>query len=81
MSYRDELVEHIKDSGQELIDRAESMVGKDLTEITDFVIVIGFHQGESPTISYTTEVINRRSCNRIMFRKETGSDGRAKIGA
>lgn len=38
--YRDEVVQQIKEAGQELIDRAESMVGKNLSEITDISIEI-----------------------------------------
>lgn len=44
-NFRNELIQQIKDSGQELIDRAESLVSPDLTEITDFSITLGFHQG------------------------------------
>lgn len=64
-NFRDELVQQIKDSGQELIDRAESLVSPDLTEITDFSITLGFHQGEYPIITTETEVVNRRVCKRL----------------
>lgn len=69
-NFRDELVQQIKDSGQELIDRAESLVSPDLTEITDFNITLGFHQGEYPTITTETEVINRRVCKRLWKKGE-----------
>lgn len=64
-NFRDKLVQQIKDSGQELIDRADSLVSPELTEITDFSIIIGMHQGEYPTISVTTEVVNRTACERL----------------
>lgn len=69
-NFRDELVQQIKDSGQELIDRAESLVSPDLTEITDFSITLGFHQGEYPIITIETEVVNRRACNRLWMKGE-----------
>ena len=69
-NFRDELVQQIKNSGQELIDRAESLVSPDLTEITDFSITLGFHQGECPIITIETEVVNRRACNRLWMKGE-----------
>lgn len=44
--YREELVQEIKDVGQELIDRADELVPKDLRLITGFSIRIDFNQGE-----------------------------------
>ena len=44
--YREELVQEIKDVGQELIDRADELVPKDLRLITGFSIHIDFNQGE-----------------------------------
>lgn len=44
--YRKELVQEIKDVGQELIDRADELVPKDLRLITGFSIRIDFNQGE-----------------------------------
>lgn len=52
--YRNALVQQIKDAGQELINRAESMVHPENDLITDFSIVIHFEQHEVPTIDYTT---------------------------
>ncbi len=69
-NFRDELVQQIKDSGQELIDRAESLVSPDLTEITDFGITLSFHQGECPTVTIETEVVNRRVCKRLWKKGE-----------
>lgn len=45
-SYRKELVKEIKEVAQELIDRAEELVPKDLKEITGFSIHIDFPQGD-----------------------------------
>lgn len=50
--YRNALVQQIKDAGQELINRAESMVHPENDLITDFSIVIHFEQHEVPTIDY-----------------------------
>ena len=69
-NFRNELIQQIKDSGQELIDRAESLVSPDLTEITDFSIMLSFHQGECPTVTIETEVINRRVCKRLWKKGE-----------
>lgn len=69
-NFRNELIQQITDSGQELIDRAESLVSPDLTEITDFSITLGFHQGEYPTITTETEVVNRRACKRLWKKGE-----------
>lgn len=70
--YRDELVQQIKDVGQELIDRAESMVSKDTELISDFSINIYFPQGDAgsvPTINYTTEVVTKSTLDRYWDRK------------
>ena len=48
--YREELVQEIKEAGQELIDRAEALVSKDLKAITGFSIHIEFTQGDCSTI-------------------------------
>lgn len=69
-NFRDKLVQQIKGSGQELIDRADSLVSPDLTEIIDFSITIGMHQGEYPTITIETEVVNRRACERLWKKGE-----------
>lgn len=44
--YREELVREIKEVGQELIDRADELVPKDLHLITGFSIHINFNQGD-----------------------------------
>ena len=67
--YRDTLVQQIKDAGQELINRAESMVHPETDLITDFSITIRLKHDEFPTIDYTTSVINEVACNRIIYQK------------
>lgn len=44
--YREELVKQIKDAGEELIDRAESLVPEKTKGITGFSIDISFPQGD-----------------------------------
>lgn len=61
--------ELIKDAGQELINRAESMVHPENDLITDFSIVIHFEQHEVPTIDYTTSVVNKVACDRVIYQK------------
>lgn len=68
--YRNALVQQIKDAGQELINRAESMVHPENDLITDFSIVIHFEQHEVPTIDYTTSVVNKVACDRVIYKKE-----------
>ena len=68
MSSRDEIVQRIKEAGQELIDRAESMVDKEVDYITDFDICIiippdGEYAG-IPTIQWNTTVVNRNTLKR-----------------
>lgn len=65
-SYRDALVQQIKDAGQELINRAETMVHPENDLITDFSIMIRFKQDEFPTIDYTTSVVNKVACDRVI---------------
>ena len=70
--YRDELVQLIKDVGQELIDRAEDMVGENTDAITDFSIDIYFPQGVDlirvPEIHWTTEVISKNVLKRQGYK-------------
>lgn len=68
-SYRDALVQQIKDAGQELINRAETMVHPENDLITDFSIMIRFRQDEFPTIDYTTSVVNKLACDRVIYPK------------
>lgn len=58
-NYRDELVQQIKDAGQELINRADTMVHPDLDLITNFSIIINFDQERFPEITFSTSVVNK----------------------
>lgn len=55
------LVDMIKATGQEIIDRAEQMVDEDSELISDFSIHCKFDQGDVPVIEWTTEVINSKA--------------------
>lgn len=66
MNYRDEMVQRIKEAGQELIDRAESMISSETDLITDFDIYINLSRcDEVPSIQYNTTVGNKRSIKRM----------------
>lgn len=68
-SYRDDLVQQIKDAGQELIDTAEQMVRKDVRGISGFCIRIYFPQGDRvgiPEITYSTETICTNTYQRLL---------------
>lgn len=66
--YRDEVVQQIKEAGQELIDRAESLVGQDLSKITGISIDIQLgtmrNEMEYPEITMHTSVVNRKTVER-----------------
>lgn len=66
--YRDKLVAYIKDAGQDLIDRAEQMVGSDTDLISNFSIHITFPQdlGSIPVIEWSTEVISKNAHKRYL---------------
>jgi Pyruvate/2-oxoacid:ferredoxin oxidoreductase delta subunit len=68
--YRDELVDIIKDIGQELIDRAEEMVSEDATFIRDFNINIDIPnpREEDPTITWSHSTL----CTNFLNRKDPG---------
>lgn len=70
-NYRNELVQQIKDAGQELIDRAEDMVSENTDMITDFNIHISFAQENYPLITFETEVFpkNHNKEISILIRK------------
>lgn len=63
--YREQLVQQIKDAGQELINRAETMVHPDLDLITDFYITLSFSQDNFPEVSFSTSVVNKTTCDRL----------------
>lgn len=58
--YRNYLTELVKATGQEIIDRAEDLVGKGDT-ITDFTIWARFPQDSVPTIEVQREHIVKNS--------------------
>lgn len=66
-NYRDELIQTIKDMGQELIDRAESMVHEDCDMITNFNINIDISQPMDghPELTWSTSVINKTFYDRM----------------
>ena len=45
------------------------MVHPETDLITDFSITIRFKQDEFPTIDYTTNVVNKVACDRIIYQK------------
>ena len=65
-TYRDELVQIIKEVGQELIDRAEEMVSEDLNFIKDFHISIDIPNTneDQPTIAWNASTICKNYLNR-----------------
>lgn len=63
--YRNNLVQQIKDAGQELINRAETMVHPDLGLITDFYITLSFSQENFPEISFSTSIVNKTAVDRL----------------
>ena len=68
-SYRDDLVQQIKDVGQELIDTAEQMVRKDVRGISGFYIHIDFPQGKCvgiPEITCSTETLCTNTYHRLL---------------
>jgi len=69
-NYRDKLVQQIKDTGQELINRAESMIHPSADMVTDFYITLNFSQDNFPEITYSTSVINKTAVNRLIYKKE-----------
>lgn len=74
-NYRKELVKQIKDVGEELIVRAETLVPEDLDLISDFYIDISFPQGDCvpiPEIAVHTTVFAKRTVAR--WRKEDEND-------
>lgn len=71
-NFRDTLVEMVKAAGQEVINRAEDLVGSgDL--MTDFDIWLRFPLGgptflDCPTIEVTKSYINKKACD-VMFEE------------
>lgn len=69
-NYRQHLIELVKASGQEVIDRAEDLVGHgDL--ITNFDIWLRFPQdGDCPTIEVTREHVSKKTMSVVIGRKD-----------
>ena len=70
--YREKLIKQIKDVGEELIIRAETLVPENLDLISDFYIDISFPQGDCvpiPEITVHTTVKAKRAL--VRWRKET----------
>lgn len=65
--YRDDLVQVIKDIGQEIIDRAESMVGPDVDMITEFSVYADIPQPMDgpPTLGWSTKVLVKNFYDRL----------------
>jgi hypothetical protein len=70
--YRDELVQIIKDMGQELINRAEEMVSEDAQFITDFNIMIAIPnpRDELPSITYSGSTFSKVYMDRITGKEK-----------
>lgn len=66
---REKLIELVKASGQEVIDRAEDLVG-DGDLITDFDIWLRFPAGECPTVEVTRSHSSRKAFNVLLNNKE-----------
>ena len=65
--YREELVKQIKDAGEELIDRAESLIPEKMEGITGFSIDISFPQGDQipiPEIRVYLDLISLHTMER-----------------
>lgn len=63
--YREKLVQQIRDAGEELVKRADTMIHPDLELITDFNITLSFSQDCFPEINFSTSVVNKTACDRL----------------
>ena len=61
MMSRDRLIKLVKATGQEVIDRADDLVGEDINFLTDFDIWLRFNIGEMPQIEVTRSHSVRRA--------------------
>ncbi len=64
-NFRDELVERIKAAGQDLVDRADSFVAKDMKYICDFNININFSHDGPINISIVTDTISTNEIEKL----------------
>lgn len=79
--YAAELVNQIKDVGQELIDKAEEMVEKNLTGIIGFHIDIDFPQGDRmpvPEITWMADIICENTFKRWEMEVSEGTEDAAE---
>ena len=65
MTQREKLVAMVRASGQEVIDRAEDIVGEGET-ITDIDIWLRFSPTAAPGIEVTRSYISRRGCGVLL---------------
>ena len=65
--YREQLIKLVKASGQEVIDRAEELVG-DGELLTDFTIQLLFPQDSVPTIYTTREYISKKAMEVLRWK-------------
>lgn len=67
MIYKERLIELVKAAGQEVIDRAEDLVG-DGDLITDFDIWLRFPSDECPTVEVTRSHASKRAYDVLLER-------------
>lgn len=66
--YTKELIKMVKASGQEVIDRAESIVG-DNELISDFYITLKYPQDSIPEIEITKSLISKKAFDVLVMDK------------
>lgn len=81
--YREELIQTIKDMGQELINRAESMVHEDCDMISNFSITIDIPQPMDgyPELTWSTTVLNKTVYNRKLGTNDFECEVKGKTHA
>lgn len=72
-NYAPFLVEMVKAAGQEIIDRAEDLVGNG-EMMTSFDIWLRFPQNEVPTIEVSREYFNKRGVSLYIGTDEQGEE-------
>lgn len=66
---RSEFVQLVKAAGQEVIDRADDLIGEDFNFLEDFDIWLRFPDGEVPKIEVTRSHTVRRSIDVLLEDK------------
>ena len=66
MTSKDKLVALVKAAGQEVIDRAEDLVGEDTNFLADFDIWLRFPDGGFPTVEVTRSHLVRNAYSVIL---------------